>query len=79
MYATSFQAIQKNNIYTYIEYSKSKWGREGTVVRNVSPQARTHSWPWHVQRRASDTDPLGTLMEVLSVGLPPGEHTVPTT
>ena len=35
MYATSFQAIQKNNIYTYIEYSKSKWGREGTVVRTL--------------------------------------------
>ena len=35
MYATSSQAIQKNNIYTYIQYSKSKRGREGPVVRTL--------------------------------------------
>lgn len=44
----------------------------------MSPQARTHGWPGHVQRRALDTDLLGTLMESLSAGLPPRENTILT-
>lgn len=44
----------------------------------MSLQARTHGWPGHMQRRASDTDLLGKLMELLSAGLPPRENTVLT-